>query len=129
MRPLAFPVAGGVCSAIVLFSTWVVPTYPVRAANSVDVPTILNTVATVKGTAPIGVAGGDIVVDVLVDGQGRMIDYSVVSGTRVEKDEALRRRLDNFLLFTEFVPATSFGQPTVSRLRLTLGSNRVDVKG
>jgi hypothetical protein len=41
----------------------------------------------------------------------------------------MRRRLENMLLFTEFVPATQFGVPTTSRLRLPVVSSRVEVKG
>src|SRR3974390_3187411 len=38
MRPLALPFAGGVFSAVILFSMWVVPSYPVRASSTFDVP-------------------------------------------------------------------------------------------
>src|SRR5262249_6942612 len=98
-------------------------------AGASDVPTAFFTEASVKGTAPIGESGGDVVVDVVVDGQGRMVDYTVVSGHNLLKDEALRRRIQNTLIFTEFTPATAFGQPTSGKMRLWLGSNRIDVKG
>src|SRR5438105_4363945 len=42
MRPLALPIAGGVFSAVALFSM-LVPTYPVRAGSTFDVPTVLTT--------------------------------------------------------------------------------------
>ena len=51
-RPLALPFAGGVFSAVILFSMWLVPTYPMRAASGFDVPTVLTTEATVKGNRP-----------------------------------------------------------------------------
>jgi hypothetical protein len=127
MRPLALPLAGGVFSAVVLFSMFVVPTYPLRGNGGLDVPTMLTTEATVKGAAPFGVEGGDLVVDVSLDDQGRMVDYQIIGGTGV--DPQLRRRLENLLLFTEFVPATAFGQPTRAKLRLTLFSSHIDVKG
>src|SRR5579864_3628110 len=38
LRPLALPTAGGVFSAVVLFSMWVVPTYPLRAKIVGDIP-------------------------------------------------------------------------------------------
>ena len=127
MRPLALPLAGGVFSAVVLFSMFVVPTYPLRGNSGFDVPTMLTTEATVKGAAPFGIEGGDLVVDVTLDDQGRMVDYQIVSGTGV--DANLRHRLENMLLFTEFVPATAFGQPTRAKLRLTMFSSQIDVKG
>jgi hypothetical protein len=129
MRPLAVPLAGGVFSAVVLFSMWVVPTYPVRADNRVDVPTALATGVTVKGAAPMAMAADDMVVDVTVDNQGRMVDYTIVTGPAVLNDDVLRRRLENLLLFTEFVPATAFGKPTAGKMRLSFGSSHIDVKG
>src|SRR6516162_1073179 len=61
MRSLALPVVGGVFSAVILLGMWVVPTYPVRADNSFDVPTTLTansvmgtaTEAAVKATGPV----------------------------------------------------------------------------
>ena len=126
MRPFAVPVAGGVFSAFALFSLCVAPAYPVLAYDGVDVPTNLSTAASVKFTSPIGMSNADIVVDVLIDQQGRMLEYSVVRGTL---DAHSRRDLENTLMFTEFVPATAFGQPGVGRMRLWLNSSRVDVKG
>ena len=126
MRPFAVPLAGGVFSAIALFSGWVVPAYPVLAYGGVDVPTNLSTAASVKFTSPIGMWNADVVVDILIDGQGRMLEYTVVEGTL---DEHSRRDLENTLMFTEFVPATAFGQPGMGRMRLWLNSSRIEVKG
>ena len=149
MQPLALPFAGGVFSAVVLFGAWVVPAYPVLARGGADVPTNLSTSASVKLMAPIGMSNADmvvdvlndeqfmiappvhtlsadVVVDVLIDDQGRMTEYSVVSGTL---DARARRSLENMLMFTEFVPATAFGQPGVGRLRVWLNASRVEVKG
>jgi hypothetical protein len=130
MRPLALPFAGGLFSAVALFSMCVVPTYPLRVAttSNFDVPTMLYTGAAIKGVVPIGVASaGDAVVDVTIDDQGRMVDYTVVSGAAILTNASMRRRLENALLFTEFVPATTFGKPMYCRVRLSLAS--VDVRG
>ena len=129
MRPLALPFAGGLFSAVALFSTFLGSTYPVHANSNVDVPTVLTTEAFVKFTGPIGTSGGDVVVDVKIDEQGRMVDYVVVSGVAYLSDLAFRRRLENTLLFTEFVPATAFGMPTTGRIRISLNSSSVEVKG
>jgi hypothetical protein len=108
----------------------VVPAYPLRAANAtVDVPTVLTTQVAVKGMAPFFGGGDDVVVDVTVDEQGRMIDYAVVAGASALANASLRRRLENVLLFTEFTPATSFGQPMSSKTRLWFRTSRIDVKG
>jgi hypothetical protein len=120
LRPLALPATGGVFSAVVLFSMWVVPTYPLRAKVAVDIPTSLTTsVETVLGSASAGLTDS-VLVDVDVDDQGRMVDYQVVSGASVVSDPATRRRMENLLLFMKFAPATSFGMPMAGRARVLL---------
>jgi len=138
MRSMVLPLAGGLCTAVVLFSTWLVPTYPLRAGGGFDVPMMLSTEASVTTqTGAIGLSRGlheaigdapegDAVVDVLVDDQGSMVDYSVVSGTEVLQDAGRRHQLENLLLRTRFAPATEFGRPVASRIRLI--SSQIDVK-
>jgi hypothetical protein len=126
MRPLALPFAGGVFSTVVLFSMWLGPAYTVRASSTLDVPTALATEASIRKTAPIAESTADVIVDVAIDGQGRMTDYTIVSGT---KDEVMRRRIEGMLLLIEFNPATSFGQPVEGRMRLSLSASHIDVKG
>jgi hypothetical protein len=129
MRPLAVPFAGGVLSAVALFGIWLVPTYPQpHATKNFDIPTILTTDPTVKRLNSEGLSSSDvIVIDVFVDDSGHMIDYKVVSG--VLTDAALRRRLENILVFTDFVPATEFGRPRAGRTRLSVVSSSIIVKG
>jgi hypothetical protein len=132
-RSMALPFAGGVCSTVVLFSMFVVPAYPLLinrlTQNSLDVPTVLSTESSVKSMAPFSAGDDDIVVDVSVDGQGRMIDYAIVAGASVLAKGDSRRRLENALVFSNFTPATSFGQPMVSKVRLWFHSSRIEVKG
>ena len=130
LRSIALPAAGGLASAVVLFSMCVVPAYPLRAHTTADVPTVLTTQVAVKDIAPFfGGGDDDVVVDVTVDEQGRMIDYAVVAGASALANASMRRRLENVLLFTEFTPATSFGQPMSSKTRLWFRTSRIDVKG
>jgi hypothetical protein len=128
MRPLALPFAGGVASTVILFSMWLGPGYTVRASSNVDVPTVLTTEASIRKTAPIAESTADVIVDVTVDGQGRMVEYSIVKGS-VAKEEAMRRRIEGVLLLIEFNPATAFGQPVEGRIRLSLSASHIDVKG
>jgi hypothetical protein len=121
LRSLALPATGGVFSAVVLFSMWVVPTYPMRAKEvSVDIPTSLTTA--VEPVINSGTAGltDSVLVDVDVDEQGNFVDYQVVSGASVVSDPTTRRRMENLLLFIKFVPATSFGMPMAGRTRVLL---------
>ena len=121
LRPLMLPATGGVFSAIVLFSMWVVPTYPMRAKMAVDIPTNLTTyvdvVDVVKSSAGLGLSSS-VLVDVEVDEQGHFVDYQVVSGAL--SDPTTRRRVENLLYFTKFAPATSFGMPMAGRARVLL---------
>lgn len=128
MRPLALPFAGGVFSTVVLFSMWIIPTYPVRASGT-DVPTALFTEATVNQIGPVGAAGEDVIVDVTVNDQGRMVDYTIVSGHSEFTDASLKRSIETILLFTTFTPATALGQPVSGKMRLLLSKSHVDVKG
>jgi hypothetical protein len=126
---LALPFAGGVFSTVVLFSMFVVPAYPLLSNSDTDVPTILNTPVAVKSMAPFSVGDVDVVVDVTVDEQGRMLDYAIVAGASVMANPQMRRRLENALVFSNFTPATTFGQPMISKMRLWFHSSRIDVRG
>lgn len=120
LRPLMLPATGGVFSAVVLFSMWVVPTYPLRATMAIDTPTSLTTsVDVVDGSVAIGLTDS-VTVDVDVDDQGHFVDYQVVSGASAVADPAIRRRVENLLWFTKFAPATSFGMPMAGKARVLL---------
>jgi hypothetical protein len=129
MKPLALPAAGGLSVAILLFMI-LVPTFSgaFYIGSAMDVPTGLSTGPTLKSLAPIGFRYGDAEVDLRIDEQGRIVNYSIVGGQGLEKD-ALRRSIENNLLFTQFTPATTFGIPITSTLRLSFRSSRIDVKG
>jgi hypothetical protein len=131
MKPLALPAAGGLCSAV-LFFTMLVPTlWNFRKSMVEDVPLrdlIGATAPTVTSMAPIGFEYGNAEVDLRIDGQGRIINYSIVDGSGRAPD-TLRRSIENTLLFTTFKPATSDGVPIPSTLRLSFQSSRIDVKG
>lgn len=127
MRPVALPVAGGLVSTVVLFSM-LVPSIALHRSAGHDVPTVLFTQATVKSTTPFAFSDDDFVVEVMVDDQGRMVDYWVAEGGDLAKNPEVRRSIENTLLFTEFTPATAFGQPTYSRIYLAFSRREIDVK-
>lgn len=132
MRPLALPAAGGLCSAIFLFST-LVPTFNpayamARAASPFDPPTMLITEPMVKYMTPIAF-DADAVVDVNIDDHGCILGYTIVSSNGPE-DQQLRRAIENNLLFTEFWPATAFGVPVAGTIRISYRSPAgIDVRG
>ena len=128
LRRLAVPFAGGLCAALLLFAT-LVPTFTLHNKPAIqDVPTGLSTGVEVKSVAPMGFNYGDAVVDLTIDDQGRVVDYSMIS-EQGPGDEALRRSIENNLLFTVFTPATAFGQPMPGKIRLTFHSSRIEVRG
>ncbi|MCS7024506.1 MAG: zf-HC2 domain-containing protein [Bryobacteraceae bacterium] len=126
IEPLALPFAGGVLSALVLFSM-LAPTYPIAVASSTpDVPTAFHVDPSIKSAAPFSLSKDEVVVEVVIDGEGRMVDYRLPA---VPANSALRREVENNLLFVRFTPAMSFGQPTAGRLRLSFRRSQIDVKG
>lgn len=129
MRPLALPTAGGFASALVLFSVFSSGiAIPICKATHVDVPTGLYTEASVKNYLPLGMNESDVVVELTIDDQGRVVDYKLPALSAPLSQE-LRRNIENHLLFTQFNPATSFGQPMAGKVRLWFRSSRIDVKG
>jgi hypothetical protein len=124
MRPIALPFAGGLISALLLFGM-LIPTFAFRpVAPGNDVPVALITEPTIKFSMPFGIEG-DVDVAVLVDDQGRMVDYSITSGPNTPE---LRRAIENNLLFTEFTPATMFGSPTWGRIHISFQRRTIDIK-
>lgn len=130
MRPLALPAVGGLCSAVFLFSTFVPLFKSAFFLNSSgDIPTMLNTQPTLKYVAPVAFSSsGDAVVDLQLDDQGQVVDFTIISAPG-EPREALRRSIENSLLFTAFSPATTFGRGVASTIRIFFRSSRIDVRG
>jgi hypothetical protein len=132
MRPLALPAVGGLCSAVFLFST-LVPMFKSAYAMSAsaDVPTMLVTAPLLKYTGPVDYSDGDAVVDLQLNDQGRIVDFTIVSAPG-QQSEKLRRSIENSLLFTEFWPATTFGRGVAGTVRISFRSgrsSRIDVRG
>lgn len=129
MRPLALPFAGGLVSAILVFSLFV-PLFTVPEKSLIrDVPTMLFTAATVSSAPDFDMNEDEVLVDLVVDGQGRIVDYSEPLGQDWMRNAPLRRRLENALLFTNFTPSTMFGRTASARVRLTIRRSQIDVKG
>jgi hypothetical protein len=129
MKPIALPAAGGLVSAIVLFSMVMFNFQGiVTTPHPNDVPTVLSTDASVQSSI-LDFHGDELVVDVLVDEGGRVIDYTIPEDPLHPRSPDMRRSLENSLLFTVFKPATTFGQPVSGWVRLSLRRIETDVKG
>jgi hypothetical protein len=130
LRPLMLPATGGLFSAVVLFSMWVVPTYPLRAKMAFDIPTQLTTGVQVQRSVTAALSAS-VLLDVDVDEQGHLLSYQIVSGAEVVADPLMRRRMETALWFTTFSPASAFGMPMAGKTRVLLlpGPDIYYVKG
>jgi len=128
MRPVALPMAGGLVSALLLFSVLVPSIAFSRRPIVQDVPISIFTEAALKSQPPFGFNDDNFVLEVLVNEKGSMVDYVVAGGEPLSLNPQLRRSIENTLLFTEFRPATSFGQPTLSKLFVSFKRSHYNVK-
>ena len=130
MRPLAVPAMGGIVSAVVLFSM-IMPNIAIHARPMTnDVPTGFFTDASAKYSAPMGLAESELVFDLVVASDGRVVAYTVVSGSEIlMRDASLKRQIENKMLFTEFTPATFLGTPTSGRVRVQMKSENINIRG
>ena len=128
MRPAALPLAGGLASAVLLFSA-LVPSLTVQRVVSGDVPTGLSTTATLASSISYNLGDRDITIDVSIDEYGRVIYYTIPHDASWAQDPALLRNVENTLLLTRFTPATLFGQPVAGRTRITLRRSQMEVRG
>jgi hypothetical protein len=72
----------------------------------------------------IGDHNNPVMLEVFVDGHGRVYDYKVLSG---QVDEKTRQAIDSLLLFSVFTPAHSFDQPV--RGTALMSFSGISVKG
>ena len=132
MRPFALPFAGGLTSAMLLFGV-LAPSFSRPAYSSHDVPTGWYTEASVMALGPFPIVEDVLILDVKIDQQGRMVDYSIpdqgATAIQLQENETFRRSVENNLLFTQFTPANFFGQPISGKVRIKLRRSQMDVKG
>jgi hypothetical protein len=137
MRPLAVPAAGGLLSAMVLFSLLVPSlsfshnfsdqaflTYPdgeviALSSNGTYVPASYGEILTIM---PANMDSSDYanVVWLTVNENGKVVDYSIERGN-------LTPDLQSIILFSQFTPATVLGLPTSGRVRVAQRSPEHEV--
>jgi predicted anti-sigma-YlaC factor YlaD len=119
LEPLALPATGGLAVALVVFSLvyqLLVVGMPLSAFTN-DSPTNLLQPARLEVLAPFPVtfleqghgATHELVVNATVNALGQAVSYEILSGP---DDTAIRRQLDQVLLFSRFRPQMSFGRPS-----------------
>ncbi len=137
LQPLAVPATGGLLAAMLTFMV-VAQSLAVGShfgAVTGDLPLHLVQPARLESLAPFpvsdfasqnGSAGPDvIVVEANVGSLGEVVGYEILSGPDTP---ALRRQLDEVLMFSRFSPQMSFGRPMPGG-RVILSFSEVRVRG
>ena len=123
MRPLALPFVGGSLTSALFIFGMLMPSlgFLHNAAN--DTPSGIYTEASVIKVAAFaspGKSSDDTVIEVQIDGQGHVVDYNVLQGQ-------MTGEIGNLLLFSTFIPATMFSQPTSGKV--VIRRSQIVVKG
>jgi hypothetical protein len=134
VEPFLLQAAAGFASAVLLLGTVTVlvgmftrpevargEDEPLGMATS---PHFLYLSSAVSSNDQIREAGGPVVVEAYINGQGEVYDYRIVSGP---VDDNTRSQVENLLLWSHFEPARFFGQPV--RGLAVLSFSGVSVRG
>jgi hypothetical protein len=124
------PAITGLATAVVIFGLLMgFLAAPLVQADSPDVPLELNTDPQLQqsafGTTLGAIHGDSLVIEAIVDANGRVQDYRILSNPK--DSQAVLPEVRNMLLFTTFRPATSMGRPTAGRAVLSF--SKISVKG
>lgn len=130
MRPVALPAAGGLVSAVFLFTLVLTNFQGIVRQHPNDVPLAVVTAPTVRSVLYDLAEDSEVTLDIFVDEQGRVLDFRIPDGHGPAESEQMRRRLASTLLMTSFNPATAFGQPVSGWVRVKFrGRSEIDVRG
>ncbi|MFL6429367.1 MAG: anti-sigma factor family protein [Acidobacteriaceae bacterium] len=131
-QPFLLRAAAGFASAIFLVGTVALLAVPFASPEAVearDVPLDSSTAphllySSFQPSDEIGEHDNAVVLQVFVDGHGRVYDYKVLSG---QVDAKTRQSIESLLLFSVFTPAHSFDQPV--RGTTLMSFSGISVKG
>lgn len=130
MRPVALPAAGGLASAVFLFTLVLTNFQGIVRQHPNDVPLAVVTAPTVRSVWFDLADDSEVTLDILVDEQGRVLDFVIPEGQGPAASHEMRRRLASTLLMTSFNPGTAFGQPVSGWVRVKFrGRSEIDVRG
>jgi hypothetical protein len=130
-RAFMVPATAGFLSALIIFGIamayFVVPS-TLRAEN--DVPLVMVNTAPVLQQSAFGMTldtidADSLVIEAIVDANGRVQDYRILSDPNDSKD--VLPQVKRMLIFTTFRPALSMGRPTPSRAVLSF--SKISVRG
>jgi len=138
LEPLAVPATGGILTALVAFVLVVqgiLVGVPLGGVVANDLPLNLVQPARLESMAPFAIPGvnlanghgdsGLLLVDATLNAQGQVVSFNILSGPQ---DAAVRRQLDEVLMFSRFSPQLSFGRPMAGG-HVLLSFSEVRVRG
>lgn len=134
LEPIAVPATGGVAATLLFFVIVMHHLFvgvPLGAVPN-DVPTNLIQPARLESLAPFDVSDSEqtsspsvLLIEAVVNSRGEAMGYDIISGPQTP---AVRRQLDQVLMFSRFRPAMSFGRP-VNGGRVVVNFTEIRVKG
>jgi hypothetical protein len=128
LRQVAIPAIFGVSLTTLLFGLLfgsLVPNNTVLASDRITNDILVATYKPVRTTEPtmLHFAVSDkkywedaLMIETHVGGDGRVIDYEIISG---KQDPEVDKWVSQLLYFAQFTPATAFGRPVDSRIILS----------
>jgi hypothetical protein len=122
LRPIAVPATGGILASFFCFAM-IGQVLHVHAMPENDIPISLYTNAMLDEATPFSVSGRDVMVQLTVDPNGKVSDFTLPSGD-ASSDEM--REIGNLVLYSSFIPATAFGQRVSGKI--LVGINHIDVR-
>jgi Putative zinc-finger len=133
LNAIMVPATAGLVSAVLIFGVllgfFALPGQ-LQASNG-DVPLMLYTATapqlerSVFGTSLGSISDDSVVVEALVDANGRVQDFRILS--QPEGDDSVAAKVKNVLILTTFKPATLMGRPTVGRAVISF--SKISVRG
>ncbi len=141
LEPLAVPAAGGIVTALGIFALLVqnvLVGVPVGGIVPDDLPLNLVQPAQLESLAPFPVPGiadsnetngqpssGPLLLEATLNANGEVLFYHIISGP---DDAAVKRQIDQVLMFSHFRPQLGFGRP-MDGGRVLLNFSGVHVHG
>lgn len=128
-RAFLVPATAGALSAVIVFGLLIgFFALPAQLQAQNDVPTALYTPPQLRYSTfdlTSGAADDAVVIEALVDANGRVQDYRILSAPHEVHGQLTQ--LQNGLIFMQFSPATSFGKPISGKAVISF--SKIDVTG
>jgi hypothetical protein len=124
LKPFAVPAAGGLLASFLCFGI-IVDTLHYVPDWQEDLPIGFSSEVTIGEWSPFCFKGKDVMVQLTVDSEGQVTDYSMPHNNHPSSEEL--QEVGNLVLYSTFTPAMRLGRP-ISSKRLFYISH-INVKG